>query len=419
VQNLDKILKKSKWRIQHLIAYVAGASLVAYGIYILFSAEFSLPTVDRDKVRIGEVKRGLLSVNITGNGVIVAKNPEWVVSTVSGQAIKLNVKAGDRINSGQALLELINDELTTSLARSQSTFSATRADIAAKKLDLFSQRVALESALNVAELNYKKVMSLNEIHEKLIKLPNPPVSELEIVQTKLEADLQEGIMTAARKQLSNFEESQKAQLEALVFRESAEREEYAQLKRKVSELAIVSKRPGIVQEFATKVGQSVNAGELIAKIVDPEDVYVTLSIPAIEAHKVAVDQKVKVEVNRTYVNGKIQRIDPNVSGTTVEVDVILEGVLKDAIVGMFVNGTILINEVSDTLYVDIPPGAAENGTTPVFVLSNDEQYASLVHVSMGARSSSFVQILDGLKAGDKILLTEPQGAVKSDKLRLK
>lgn len=415
---MDRKIEKQK---PHLNKLAIGSILIiafSYGLYNFFSSDIGVVSLDKDKIRVGTVKRGSLDILVSGNGVITAKDPEWIVAKVSGQVIKSSFKAGDSVKKGDVLVELINEDIISAYAKSESELRAIMADFAALKVSLYSQRVGYHSDLRAAELDSKQADSYYEAVNVLWSKGSPPISQIEYVNSKLKAEQMRGLAENARSKLKSFEEIEKAQINAFTFRLKSYEEENARLKSKMNDLKIAASIDGILQNLNLKAGQAVIAGEQIGQIINPQSTFVTLNAPAVQSFKLSNSQKVSLEINRRSVRGTVHRIDPNVKGTTVDIDVYFDENFTDAKIGMFVNGNIFTQQIPDTLYVDIPSQVVENGNMSVFVLSPDDKFADLVSIRAGSLSSNYLQIIDGLKEGDRVILSDVSTLENADRVKL-
>ena len=415
---MDRKIEKQKTKLKKLFIYSILFMVLAYGIYNLFFSGFSFPSIDSDKIRIGTVRRGPLDVLVSGNGVITAKNPEWIVAKVSGQVVKSTFKAGDSVKKGDILVEIINEDVISAYAKSNSELRAAMADFSAMEVSLQSQRIGYESDVLKTELDSKQASSYYEAVKMLWEKGSPPISQIEYANASIKAEQMKGLADAARKRFQSFKEIEIAQMHAFKFRLESYREENTRLKSRMNDLKIIANSDGILQNLNLTAGQGIASGDPIAQIINPQSTFVTLNIPAIQSFKISASQKVNLEIDRKSVHGVVHRIDPNVKGTTVDVDVYFDENITDAKIGMFVNGTIFTKQITDTLYVEIPSHVVENGKMSVFVVSSDNKYADFVKIKSGVLSSNYLQIIEGLREGDKIILSDISAMNTNNKIKL-
>ncbi len=388
------------------LSFGAAGILSLALLYQLAFANFDTQQIDRDKLRFATVKEGLFSVEVSGNGTLRARNVEWVVPRVAGEVKHLAVQAGDEVKKGQLILQLHNNEIQSGRVKVESRLAQAQAKHAAKAFDLTSQKKRYKADLIKAQFEWEEAHALYTAHKQLMATPNPPLSKLDFIASTIREKRMKAMLGVADEILKNFddlEKSQQAETRAQIMEVSEER---AQLEQQISELDIRATRDGTIQDLDLKLGQQLQQGASIAKISNSNDLYVELKVPAYQALKLAAGQKTTIEMNQTSYSGQVERIDPNVKGTTVKVDVTLNETPPGARVDMFVSALIHIQSVNNTLYVERPSNSIENGRTRLYKVNTSDDMAERKDVSMGMFSASHVQIMSGLKAGDRIILSD-------------
>jgi multidrug efflux pump subunit AcrA (membrane-fusion protein) len=115
----------------------------------------------------------------------------------------------------------------------------------------------------------------------------------------------------------------------------------------------------------------------------------------------------------------VTRVDPAVQNGTVTVDVKLTGPLpKGARPDLSIDGTIDLERLDNVLYVGRPAFGQENSTISLFKLDADGKEAVRVPVKVGRASVSLIQIYDGLREGDTVILSDMSRWDKTDRIRL-
>lgn len=417
---MDRIVQHKKRSFFSLIPMLlVGSGLLGIAVYYLFTGHLGSPVLDKETLRIGEVKRGPFNVQVVGNGQITAKDPDWIVARVEGQVLKAPVKAGQQVHKGDILLEPTNDNIATTYAKSQSDLQAAQADLNLLLANLDARRVELKAAVIHARLDHKQIKARYDALTRLKSTSVIPIPELEYVNTQVGVEQAEGKLEVAQLELNSFHKIAKAQSEAAEFRFAAQQQEAERIKKQFDDLTVRATRNGIVQNIHFNPGESINTSTPIAQIVDTDSVYITLSVPAIQATQLNVQQKVELQINRKQVQGYVHRVDPNIKGSTVEVDVYLNEARPEyAKIGMYVTGTIYIQSIAEALYVEIPSVVAEQDSMSVYLLNKEGNLATLTAIKSGALSSHYLQIIEGLNTGDKIVLSEIPNRQESPTFRL-
>lgn len=402
------IEKKNRFKNKKAILYSSiGVALVA-SLFVI-SGNIDKQVVDADKIRVGEVVRGDLVVEVVGSGRVQAKNVEWIVPKIAGEISEIYVEAGDWVNAGDQVLAMINDEISVELAEKESRYAEAQAIAAAREFELDAQQMGYEKDYLQAKYNFESKEALYNAQSELMDEENPPISKMLYIQTEIEKNQLEHLHKVAEKRMQNFaklKEAQQVEIRSRLNVAKLERDRFAQ---RVNDLVLVAKTSGVIQDFDFKAGQRLTVGQQVAKIIDASKVFVRLEVPALDAYKLKKDQPAVVDINRKKVDGIVERIDPNIKGTIIEVDIALVGDAQDARIDMFVNGSITVNKIHNTLYVNKPSMAVEVSKSKLYRINDKDQSAQLVSVDTGVFSSHHVQIVAGLNEGDKIILSEPAG----------
>jgi HlyD family secretion protein len=145
-----------------------------------------------------------------------------------------------------------------------------------------------------------------------------------------------------------------------------------------------------------------------------------LKIAETQAKDVLIGQPASIDTRNGLVAGKVSRIDPAVQNGTVTVDVALEGELpQGARPDLSVDGTIELDRLKDVLFVGRPAFGQEKSQVGLFRVNEDGDEAVRVKVRLGKSSVNTVEILEGLKPGDKVILSDMSAWDAYDRVRLK
>lgn len=116
----------------------------------------------------------------------------------------------------------------------------------------------------------------------------------------------------------------------------------------------------------------------------------------------------------------MNRIDPSVVNGTRTVDVKLEGSLPPgAVPDKSVDGTILIERLADIVFMGRPVSAQAGGEISLFKMTPDRSEATRVKVKVGRVSVNTVEVVEGLKVGDRVILSDMSAMDSYDRIRLK
>jgi HlyD family secretion protein len=176
---------------------------------------------------------------------------------------------------------------------------------------------------------------------------------------------------------------------------------------------------GVLVDLPHQVGEHVAPGTTLAKVVQPDQLKASLKIAETQARDIQIGQPAEVDTHNGVIDGKVMRIDPAVQNGTVTVDVELAGALpQGARPDLSVDGTIDLDRMKDVLFVGRPAFGNENSKIDLFKLGADGTTALRVPVKVGRASVNSIQVLEGLRDGDVVILSDMSRWDNTDRIRL-
>lgn len=397
---------------------VLAISLVLLASYIVLS-DSSPVQLDKDEIRVGTVQQGEFTVVVVGNGTVISRDAEYVLPKAAGEVTSVEVESGDWVEEGQTLFVFENEELVEEYDTREIGLAEAKAALAAKAFELETQKLQLETAVLQAESAYRVKEEEYRAQKILMENENSPVSILDYRQTEIQTIQLRKIFELEQNRLNNFHDSMKVQLNQYEARLDLAEKMVARLRDRVDNLNLKAKKSGIIQDVDLKPGQRVEVGSVIGVISNPDDVYVRLKVSAVQGHRLKQGQNAVIDVSGVERHGKVVRIDPNVKGTTIDVDI--ELIEKEANLrsNMFLSGRIIVMEMASALFVEAPSNAIENGSSTMYVLNASGDQAILQKVETGYLSAGKIQVASGLNVGDRVVVSDTTRFRSADSVALR
>jgi len=192
-------------------------------------------------------------------------------------------------------------------------------------------------------------------------------------------------------------------------------------KKQQAALQVKSTISGALAPLATplQVGQHVAAGTSVAEVIQRDKLKAALQIAETQARDIQIGQPASIDTHNGVIPGHVTRIDPAVVNGTRTVDVTLDGELPPgAVPQLSVDGTIDLERLTDVLFVGRPALGNENSTLSLFKMDVDHKNAVRVPVKVGRASVNSIQVLDGLREGDTVILSDMSRYDNVDRIRL-
>ncbi|HXZ34127.1 MAG TPA: efflux RND transporter periplasmic adaptor subunit [Terriglobales bacterium] len=408
--------QKRRRRIIYIAVGIVLLALVTMGLARLKPAA---PTVERSTVWIDTVKRGSVLRQVRGLGTLVPieGSIQWIPAITEGRVDKILELPGTSVKPDTILLEMSNPQLQQETLDASLKLKADEADYRNLQTQLASQVLAQKSLSAQAQSEYSQAKMQADIDTELAKLG--VISQLSQKVSSQKADELATRNEIEKQRLVNSSEVLQAQLQA----KQAEVEQIralAQLKEdQFAKLRVRAGIAGVLQELPLKVGQWVTPGTTLAKVVQPQRLKAELKIAETQAKDIQLGQPASIDTHNGVISGHVTRIDPSVQNGTVTVDVALDSALpQGARPDLSVDGTIDLEKMENVLYVGRPAFGQEQSTVGMFKLEPDGSTAVRAQVKLGRSSVNTVEILQGLREGDQVVLSDMSRWDNFDRIRL-
>lgn len=375
------------------------------------------PTVEMATLWPDTVKRGPMVRQVRGLGTLVAQDVLTIPAQSDGRVIKRLELAGVNVNPETVLLVLSNPDMEVAANTAEWQVKQAKAAYEDLKVRLESQRLDQQSTVARTQSDFTQAKLTLDRDRELLRLNLKPEIEVKLSEAKYEEA--KGRLANEQQRLKILDDSIKAQLDAQKVQiETLEAQ--CKLKREqVEQLTVRAGAKGVLKEMDVDVGQRVTPGTILAKVVQPGNLKAELKIPETQVKDVAIGQNAEIDTRNGVIEGKVMRIDPAAVNGTVTVDVRLIGELPPgARPDLSVDGTIEIEKLADVVYMGRPVFGQPNTTITLFKIDPDGKGAIRVPVKLGRASVNTIEVVDGLKPGDRVILSDMSAQDNVNRIRL-
>ena len=414
IQRPDQSKAKRKKRI--IYAVVAVAALA--GITVLLARlKPAAPTVERNLVWIGTVKRGQMLRQVRGLGTLVPEEIRWIAARTQGRVDQIILRPGAIVKPDSQILILANPDVQQAAIAADSQLQAAEAEFANLKVTLQSTVLAAESTAANAKANFDQTRLRAEVNDALYK--DGLVSKLDLQVTQVTAAQAATLNGIEQKRFAFAQESTAPQL---AVKQAEVDRLRAQAKLRHDELDALTVRAGmdgVLQLLPVEVGSQIQPGTNLARVADPARLKAEIRVAETQAKDIQIGQLAQVDTRNGIVDGKVARIDPSVQNGTVLVDVFISGELpKGARPDLSVDGTIELERLDDVVYVERPAFGQERSKVGIFKLDAEGTYAARTQVGLGRSSVNTIEIVNGLQPGDRVILSDMSQWDANDRIKL-
>jgi HlyD family secretion protein len=411
--------------------WVRRGSLAAVVLVVVTTVSIMLgrlkpaaPVVEASSIWPDVVKRGEMTRNTRGLGTLVAEDILFVAAVTEGRVRKILVRPGTPVAAETVIVQLTSPELEQQTLDAEFAVKMAEARLRDLSVTLASQTLTQRAELARLETELTQARLTFELREAMFKeglerpLPYKIAKanfedigrrfELEKERLAMRKDsvaAQLAVQTADIDKLKAMYELRKGQLDALNVRAGV--------------AGMLQELPGLAANTQLQEGQRVPAGTVLAKVAQPTKLKAELKIPETQIKDVLVGQFATIDTRNGIIPGRVSRIDPAAKEGTVLVDVRLEGALpKEARPDMSVDGTVEFEKLSDVMFIQRPAFGQPNATVRMFKIDADGKGASRVQVKFGRHSVNTIEVVEGLRVGDKVILSDMSAWDSHDRVRL-
>jgi HlyD family secretion protein len=375
------------------------------------------PTVDRAVVWVDTVKRGDFTRQVRGSGTLVPEDIRWIPAQTQGRVERIVLRPGAQVTPDTVILELSNPELTQSVRDAQLAYQAAQAAFENRKAELQSNLLSQEASTANIEAQYSQAALDLEANEKLYK--EGLVSELQLKQKRGLADDLKNRLSVEQRRLTITRDGTTSQLAPQEADVNQKKAAWELKRQQLEDLKVRAGMSGTLQLVPVDRGQQVAPGANLARVANPSNLKAELRIAETQTKDIRIGQYAEVDTRNGIVKGTVSRIDPSSTGGTRGVDVIFtEALPSGAVPDLSVDGTILLERLTNIVFVGRPAFGQESSTVGIFkVLASGE--AVRTNVKLGVASVNTIQVLDGLQPGDQVILSDMSQYDAFERVQLK
>jgi HlyD family secretion protein len=382
---------------------VPAAIIASAGLFLSWGTGLLRPSVKRSAIRTSVVDQGPVDATLSATGTVVPQTEQVLSSPVDARLLRVLRKAGTAVGAGESIVEL---DVNASVLAVESLAQ----DLALKANQQARARLALENTLSElnAQHDIKKLQleSAKLEHDRNRQLFAEGLTSSELLRKSEVAERQAGIeLQRIEASRLNAQASTKTELAGLAL-ELAKLENAHQEARRVLGLATpTADRKGVVTWTLTEEGAAVRKGDVVARVADLSAFRVDASVSDAYASRLIAGLPVQVRVDDRVLDGQVTDVLPTVQNGVITVRVALKDPSHAALrPNLRVEVFIVTDHRDRALRVRKGSSTSGEGVQQAFVLRGD--LAVRTRVRFGIASFDFVEVAEGLSAGDEVIVSD-------------
>jgi HlyD family secretion protein len=380
------------------IAAAVGAAALCFGLFSTWRS--SEASVSASRLRIAEVTRGTLVRDASVNGRVVAAVSPTLYAKASS-TVNLKVAAGDTVKKDQVLAVLESPDLSDALKREVSTYEGLKAEVARQGILARKQKLLAQRDADTAEIERLSAQRTLERYQS--------VGDLGII-AKIDYQKAKDALQSAQIRAKHAAEASALEGDdvQLVLKTKTNELERARLsmeeaKRRVDELTVRAPVDGFIGTLNVQNRMVVAANAPLMTLVDLSRLEIEVEVPETYVADMGLGMNAEIQLPSGTATGKLSALSPEVVKNMVLARVRFDGQQPKGLrQSQRVTARLLIEEKPNVLMVARGPFVEQDGGRYAYVVHDG--IAVRTPITMGATSISAVEILSGLKQGDKVVV---------------
>jgi len=415
---MDRVVEKTPWqKHRKKISWGAAALLALLAIWFFRPDPGRALKVQSDRIVVSTVTSGEFDDYIPVRGKVAPLKTVFLDAIEGGRVEAIYVEDGAQVTAGDLLVELSNTQLQLDVIAREAEVTEQLNNLRNTELSLEQNR--LEHKRNLVDINYNIIRLDREIRRLTPLVENDLIDDGSIERLRDEYDWYVARREVTLESQATDERLQKAQMEQLRIAGDQLEKNLEVARRNMDALNVRAPVAGKLTAFDLEVGQALSRGLNIGQIDDPESFKVTANIDEYYLSRVDLEQTATLSINSDEFTLIVRKIYPQVKNGTFEVDLSFKGEEPETIRrGQTVQFNLRLGSPSHSLL--IPNGAfyQDTGGNWVFVVTVDGQRAVKREVRLGRRNLRFIEILEGLESGERVITSPYTNYLDMDRLEL-
>jgi HlyD family secretion protein len=415
---MDRVIVKKKWTTQRILTLGGVAILVIFVIYQLLGDTKSKLNVETEKISISSVQKGAFQEFIAIDGAVQPIKTYYLDIIESGTVVKKFVEDGRPVEKGDTILKLTNTTLQLDFMNRESQL-----------LDLMNQRQTTEVNMrqdeirnlnSIADIDYQLKLAERVYERNKQLIGTNMVSQEDFKQSKDNFEYQKKRYELAQRGLSQDIKLREQRIRQLDESVNRMRKNITLSQSTLDNLYIVSPTDGQLSQLRAEIGEAKQVGENIGQIDDLTGFKVRAGIDEHYISKVYPGLNGEFEFNNKTYQLAIKKIYAEVQQGEFQVDLEFVG---DAPKGIRRGQTLQIRlQLSDASQAVLIPRGGFYQTTGgnwIFVVNESGGVAERRNLKLGRQNPKFYEVLEGLKPGEKVIVSSYEGYENIEKLILR
>jgi len=380
--------------------YIGIPLLLMAAIVIVVFIPFNSNSSQNQDVRITTVEIGKVVRSFLGEGIVEPQSEVLILSPASSIIKQILEEVGSHVNEGEPIIIL---DPQSQIENIQDQLEMKQNSLRKNRLNARSTRVDLDYNVQVKNLRIASLKSELADQEQLLEVGG--ISPARFEKTKQELELAEQDLVMLKEKNSINLEQLEADEEGLRLQIDMQEKELAVKEEALSKMIIRAPSAGIILSIRGKVGEKVDNDRLLIEMSDLTNFKIQGKVDDDYSEQLKTGTKVYVALDNEKLTGVVGTVNPVIRDRKIEFDVNLrESNHYKLRPNLNVSLEIVREERDSVLRIHNGPAIGRGKEHKVFVLQNGN--AREREIITGMRTEEYVEVMEGLSEGERVLLSD-------------
>ncbi|MBO7417349.1 MAG: HlyD family efflux transporter periplasmic adaptor subunit [Bacteroidaceae bacterium] len=395
------------------VGIIGGCVLVAGIIFM----SLMRTSVSKDDLTVSEVSRGTIEVSVTATGKVSPAIEEIINSPITTRIMEIYKRGGDSVDVGTPILklDLLSAETDYGKLSDEQRMKALQLEQLKVNNETYLSDLAMKVQVEEMKLSSMEVNLRNE--RRLDSLGSGTTDRVR--QAELDYNTERLALQQLRQQLANERRVKEADLKVKELELNISTKSMNEMRRTLEDAQIRSPRKGILTFINTQVGAQVGQGSQVAIVSDLSHFKVDAEIADSYGDRVVPGGKAIVKVGSKRLEGVVSSVTPLSRNGVINFSVQLNEDNNEALRSGLKTDVYVMNSIKDDV-LRIASGSYYQGPNDyeLFVFNGDDELVKR-EVRLGDSSFEYVEVLSGLKEGDRVVTSSMSSYRGKNSLKVK
>ncbi len=395
--------------------YIGIPLLLMAAIVVVVFVPFTSDSSQSQDIQISVVDVGIVIRSFQGEGIVEPQSEVIILSPASSIIKEILKEVGSHVDANEPIIILDPTPIQMEIDNLQDQLEMKENSLRKNHLSARSTKVDLDYNVQVKNLRIASLKAELTDQEQLLEVGG--ISPAKLEKTKQELELAEKDLIMLKEKNSIKLQQLEADEEGLRLQIDMQNKVLQAKEEALSKMIIRAPSAGIILSIRGKVGEKVNTDRLLIEMSDLTNFKIQGKVEDDYSEQIKTGTKVYVGLDNENLTGVIGSVNPVIRDRMIEFDVnLLESNHFKLRPNLTVDLNIVRAERDSVLRISNGPAIGRGREHKIYLLH--EGGAELRDIKTGLKTADYVEIVEGLEEGDRVVISDISSADKLDALDL-